>query len=218
MTDKQSDGKAVLRAFLQQWGGGFQLRSTHSKLHFHHGVLYNVDGSSDDPEINGESWKGLLIRNSIDGECYVTNVPAPADKTHPQFSVGGHMTTIKSGKVPRGGISYLMPLCSWHNHYARNHEAFELRSPKILKLFGYQLAEPAATFMARAVDGPAYSMVSVSEHSRTGWTNALTKSETPDDLLRGLAEKEDEQCFIMFEKVEKGGEVFYSICEGNVPD
>lgn len=216
MADDIQQGKAALRTFLGNFGGA-TIESTDSKLHFHHGALYNVDGSSDDPKINGESWKGLLIRNGIDGECYVTNVPAPSDKSHPCFSVGGHMTTIESGKVPHGDISYLMPLCSWHNHYARNHEAFELRSPKILKLFGYQLAEPAATFMARAVDGPAYSMVSVAVSPDISKATTIARSKSVAPLLEGLSAVGKEHTFIMFERLEKNGRVFYKICEANVP-
>lgn len=59
--------------------------------------------SRHDPKL-GQAWKGLLKKNGIDGNCYVTHPPAKVGSTHPKFVVGGHMTPNKAGKVKPGGI------------------------------------------------------------------------------------------------------------------
>jgi len=116
------------------------------------GVFYNVSGSTDDPPIPGfPTWKGLLVERAglSDARCYVENIVAPSGTSHNNFSVGGHMTKNEDGSVELGGKSYLIPLCSWHNHTNRNGKAFEVENKTIMELSGYMRSEPFATFAAR---------------------------------------------------------------------
>lgn len=126
---------------------GMKLFSTSAEVIDFGGVLYNVDGSSDDPEIDGYNWRNLLRERGVDGACYVTNVKPPARTSHPNFSIGGHMSVHQDGSVPFGDECFLMPLCSWHNSKARDHMAFEHTETRMLKLFGYMQEEPRATFL-----------------------------------------------------------------------
>lgn len=48
---------------------GMRLFSTHAEVVDFGGVLYNVDGSSDDPAIDGLNWRNLLRERGIDGEA-----------------------------------------------------------------------------------------------------------------------------------------------------
>jgi len=110
--------------------------------------VFNVVDSTDDPEIDGKSWKELLIANGIDGPCYVTN-ESPDDKSHPQFDVGGHMTLDSTGIVENGASCLLMPLCKYHNHYSRT-EAFKHDRTEMLELSGFMEKDTLATFMWRS--------------------------------------------------------------------
>ncbi|WDA41543.1 hypothetical protein [Erythrobacter sp. BLCC-B19] len=134
-----------------------KLLSTHAEVVDYHGTLYNISGSSHDPEIDGASWRQLLIRNGIDGNCYV-KVTTP-EGSHPKFDVGGHMTPNSDGSVERGSECYLMPLCKWHNSTARNGHPFTLTNPRILKLYGYMLDDMALTFMARMPSDAPFSLI-----------------------------------------------------------
>jgi hypothetical protein len=63
---------------------GIGLFSTGFSVVYYEGVIYNVEGSTDDPDIDGDSWKELLIRNGIDGNCYVTApLPDREGTSHP---------------------------------------------------------------------------------------------------------------------------------------
>ena len=120
--------------------------------------IYNVDGSSDDPKIHGDSWKRLFIAvmakagATYPDACFVSPT-APAHDSHPGFRLGGHMTQNPNGTVS-GGTCYLMPLCSWHNSKARDGVPFVPIQSTMVQLTGYLLAEPAALFAAR-LDGTA---------------------------------------------------------------
>ncbi|HEU4790829.1 MAG TPA: hypothetical protein VFS71_14175 [Flavobacterium sp.] len=113
--------------------------------------LYNVDGSTHDPKKvpghEGDTWKKLLKDNGIDHNCYVTN--PNAEGVHPEFSVGGHMTTNSNGQVANGGTCYLMPECSWHNNKARDGVEYTHTETQMLKLTGYNLGELPVTFKLR---------------------------------------------------------------------
>ena len=125
-------------------------------------ALYNVIGSRHDPEIDGQTWISLLKTcDGIDDEtdCYVTNCPPSGKSSHPQFDVGGHMTTNSDGSVPDGGTCYLMPLCKWHNNSARNGKKFEHTSQKMIELSGYNESDTATTFLARVPGPEAFSIV-----------------------------------------------------------
>lgn len=140
---------------IKRWEG-ITIQSTGARVTEYSGVLYNVSGSTDDPKsISGlidSSWLGVLRNYGIKDEaCYVTS-PLPEKnkgKSHPLDIVGGHMTEIKSGKVPYGSHSYLMPLCKWHNNPARNTLPFEHEKTTMVKLTGYMQGELAQSFLLR---------------------------------------------------------------------
>ena len=114
--------------------------------------IYNVKKSTNDPEIDDKNWKELLIHYGINRPCYVTNQKAPTTSSHNGFDVGGHMTTNTNGIVKTGGISYLMPLCKWHNHPARNNKNFEHDETEMLLLRGFMQGDTALTFLWRMFD------------------------------------------------------------------
>lgn len=149
--------RELLAKFVDRWGQ-VELYSTGSQRINYPSVLYNVDGSSDDPNINGESWKSLLILNGINSPCYVTN-ETPEGNSHPGFNVGGHMTPNSDGRVEFGADSYLMPLCSWHNNKARDGEPFSHTNTLMLKLSGFMEGELAATFMSRLPSDKRHSII-----------------------------------------------------------
>lgn len=116
------------------------------------GVVYNVKGSTHDPKIGGKSWKQLLISYGIDHDCYVTNQNPPTGTSHSNFSVGGHVTDNSGGIVADGDITYLMPLCYWHNSTKRDGKKFTHTEIKMLELEGFMQGDTSATFMARLSD------------------------------------------------------------------
>lgn len=131
------------------------LFSTGARLVDFDDVLYNISGSTDDPQEvkdhEGKDWKNLLtsFAGLSQANCYVDNVIPEGPSSHPNFSVGGHMTPNPSGEVEQGGVSYLMPLCYWHNHTARNNKAFEHEETRMLKLTGFMEGETPITFLMR---------------------------------------------------------------------
>lgn len=129
------------------------LYSTSAKKIYVTSDVYNVSGSTADPKIGGKSWKQLLISNGINDDCYVTNHAPPSGTSHADFSVGGHVTKNSDGKVKTGDISYLMPLCYWHNSTRRDGKAFKHTQTEMLKLEGFMKGDTGITFMARISDG-----------------------------------------------------------------
>ena len=123
--------------------------------------LYNVCGSTDDPpHVPGHenaTWKGLLQAYKIDGQCYVTN--PGAEGTHPQFLVGGHMTTDAKGVVAPKGSCYLMPLCKWHNSTSKDGILFDHTETAMLQLTGYMVGELAVTFRLRMPNAAPYALL-----------------------------------------------------------
>lgn len=206
-----------LAEFVDRWGT-IELFSTGSRLINFSGVLYNVDGSSDDPEINGENWKGLLIANGINSNCYVSN-ETPEGNSHPKFSVGGHMTPNEDGQVEFGADSYLMPLCSWHNNKSRDGVAFEHTKTLMLKLSGFMQGEIAATFMARLPSERRHAIVytggdepmcaNLSEPE----ADAAKRGHFPDDVLS--CHPRD---FILFERVERDEQSKYVVTSSSLSD
>ena len=183
------------------------LKSTGANIISYSGVIYNVDGSSDDPhQIPGSigyNWKKLLIQYGIgtglDDKCYVSN-PLPNKKsTHPNFSVGGHMTEIPNGKVPKGGISYLMPLCKWHNSTARNSVAFSLNNDLILELSGYMESESPAMFALRLPSDKPYAALKL---INGGWypVNLLESELFNKGNKKMIIEREVAEYSILFER------------------
>jgi hypothetical protein len=197
---------------------GITLFSTGSRVVEYADVLYNVDGSTDDPQINGKSWKRLLQRNGINGDCYVTD-PQPAEgSSHPGFNVGGHMTPNPRGYVESGGICYLMPLCNWHNSTQRNGIPFEHEETRMLELSGYMEADIAATFEARMPGEAEYRLVSVED-------GAVISRDIDAPLLNKLNIHRDTggvnpglpQTYIRFRRVVEGGAVRFVIDDARLP-
>ncbi len=184
-----------------------KLRSTGANIISYSGVIYNVDGSSDDPhQIPGSigySWKKLLLHygigsDSIDNKCYVASPLPTGESSHPDFSVGGHMTENPSGLVTYGGISYLMPLCYWHNSTARNGVAFSLNNQVILELSGYMEKESAAMFALRLPSDKPYAALKL---IGGGWHPVnLSGSELVDGNRKIIDEQENSQYYILFER------------------
>lgn len=135
--------------------GGTLLRSAGARLVDYAGPLYNVTGSTGDPDIDGQGWKRLLIARGIDAAapCYVTD-PKAVGGSHPGFNLGGHMTPNPDGRVAGGGICYLMPLCHGHNSTAMNGRPFTLARTRMLELSGFMLDDLALTFEARMIAAP----------------------------------------------------------------
>ena len=123
--------------------------------------VFNVTGSSHDPNIGGKSWKQLLKDNGIYGPCYVTNQkPDKPDTSHYKGTwLGGHMALTKNGVIKPGGTSYLMPLCSWHNSTSRDEKNFEHSKTKMLKLGGFMEGQNAFTFHMRRKDLGEYRVL-----------------------------------------------------------
>lgn len=158
--------------------------------------IYNVDGSSDDPKIHGDSWKKLFVAVMAKAgafypnNCFVSPT-SPAHDSHPGFRLGGHMTQNQNGSAT-GGTCYLMPLCSWHNSKARDGVPFVPVQPTMVQLTGYLLAEPAALFAAR-LDGEA--------------AHALVYGTELDEVdFRGLDEAPELEREKLFENASVSGE------------
>lgn len=182
------------------------LLSTGARVVNHDGVLYNVEGSTDDPDIDGANWKELLIRNGIDGDCYVTDPLPDRDGTsHPGFNVGGHMTPNADGHVPRGEICYLMPLCKWHNSTSRDGTPFEHEETRMLELSGFMEGDIAATFAARMPGDAAYRLVSVEGAGVT------TRAFDEPQLRLFNARPALPASYLVFRRVEEDGAVQFVI-------
>lgn len=193
----------ALSTFVKKWDR-IEIRSTGATVVDFSGDLYNVDGSSLDPIIDGLNWKQLLISRGINGNCYVNNVKAPSDSSHPGFDVGGHMTTNKDGKVSTGGTSYLMPLCKWHNSIYRNKMAFSHSQTKMLKLSGYMEGDVSATFMARMPTREKFSAAQVTEKGELGVQHFSEREQLPPNS-------------VLFKHIERDGEFFHIIEDTSLP-
>lgn len=153
-----------VRLFVNRYGK-IGLFSTGAKIVDFSDDLYNVTGSTEDPkevrEYKGLAWKKLLIRllDLEDASCYVTNEAPDGESSHPNFGVGGHMTPKSTGKVPDGGITYLMPLCKWHNSTGRDGTAFEHSETRMLQLSGFMEGDSAVTFAMRLPSDEQFSLL-----------------------------------------------------------
>ena len=197
---------------------GIKLFSTSAEVVDFGGVLYNVDGSSDDPEIDGHNWRNLLRERGVDGNCYVTNVQLPGRTSHPNFSVGVHMTVHQDGSVPFGDECYLMPLCSWHNSKARDHMAFEHTETRMLKLFGYMQEEPRATFSARMASDEEFALVPLVNRDGAGLILPPRFGNELAAMLSRKAPPEELKFFVLMRQIEEDGQIFYRIEDAQLPD
>jgi hypothetical protein len=175
------------------------------------GGLYNVDGSTYDPKgvpgNPGVTWRQLLINFGINHNCYVTNTPAGG--SHPDFSVGGHMTTSSNGYVQPGGTCYLMPLCYWHNSTSKNGILFTHTQTSMLQLTGYDQAELAATFQLRLPSGEPFALLYYSEG---GW-NSQNLSEKQamnlrSEILPQINSEQDVE-HVLFERAHEAQTMLY---------
>lgn len=196
----------------------YGIESTGHRVINYTGVLYNVIGSTHDPEevegYEGSTWKNLLVNAAGlgDSPCYVTNEVPPNGTSHPNFSVGGHMTSNEDGSAPVGGDAYLMPLCSWHNHSARNGKAFEHTETKIILLSGYMQGELAATFELRRSGSPEpFSLLYLDDE------DGIWKHK---DLPEDEAVKIGSSSFTHHALLEKptGSSTLHQVREINLPD
>ncbi|MBN8809445.1 MAG: hypothetical protein J0I47_14590 [Sphingomonas sp.] len=164
MLDQEAQQAATqqLREFVDKYSG-MRIQSTSAKVVTYTNGLYNVDGSTWDPKIDGKNWKPLLEFYGIGGNCYVTSPLPTKPSSHPGFNVGGHMTQNDKGSVPTGGQCYLMPLCSWHNGKANDGVLFSHTQTKMLQLSGYMQGEAVATFLARLPSDAPLSLVFLDE-------------------------------------------------------
>jgi hypothetical protein len=193
-----------------------ELLSTGFKVIDYAGVLYNVEGSTDDPDIDGNNWKKLLIRNGIDGDCYVTDpLPDREGTSHPGFNVGGHMTPNADGHVPIGGNCYLMPLCKWHNSTSKDGTPFKHTKTKMLKLSGYMEGDIAITFAARMPGDATYRLVSMEGDGLAIRPIAEPQLHLLDARVNGLALPARS---LLLRRVEKDGEVRFMIEDSSFPE
>lgn len=197
---------------------GMKLLSTRAEVVEFAGVLYNVDGSSDDPEIDGYNWRSLLRERGIDRDCYVTNIQPLGETSHANFSVGGHMTVNRDGSVPFGGECFLMPLCSWHNSKARDHMAFEHTETRMLKLFGYLEKEPRATFSARMASDEEFALVALADSGGAGLISPPRLGNQPLKLLDGIAGLKEPEFFVLLRQNQEDGQTFYRIEDAKLPN
>jgi hypothetical protein len=206
--EEQNIATEQLKQFVARYGD-MKIQSTSAKVVYYADDLYNVDGSSDDPYIDGKKWKPLLQAYGISGNCYA-NTPVPQGITsHPAFSVGGHMTPNADGDVPIGGDCYLMPLCSWHNNTARNGQVFEHTQTKMLELSGYMQGEPAATFLARMSGEAPLSLVFLGEEGLS-YRNI---PDAPGAVAKALAcvDGPSGAPFLLFRQHSEGDVVTYTV-------
>ena len=190
------------------------LFSTGARLVEFEDVLYNISGSTDDPQEvkdhEGKDWKNLLT--SFEGlshaHCYVDNVIPEGPSSHPNFSVGGHMTPNPSGEVEQGGISYLMPLCYWHNHTARNHKAFEHEETTMLELTGFMEGETPITFLMRLPADEQGVLLYFDDTAQSWQFKKLDKIPTSTSavgLFSGISTRADPAAeYAMLEKTDGG--------------
>lgn len=208
----------ALATFVSQYSG-VNIQSTSAQVVNFSGVLYNVAGSTPDPPIGGVTWKQLLINYGISGNCYVTS-PLPTTSTsHPQFSVGGHMTTNAAGTVPTGGHCYLMPLCFWHNSTSKNGVPFQhVNNDTMLQLDGYMQADLAATFIARMPGAAPLRVVGLQDGqimiqpADTQVLSAMKAGQIGAERQTPMPEH-----YVVLRQVEEAGRIQYVIDEVALP-
>ena len=201
-------------AFIERYHG-IGLLSTGAKLVDYGGELYNVKGSTEDPKAidgsRGASWKRLFDRYADFSEesCYVTS-PLPNEASnHPEFAVGGHMTPNSLGIVEAGGVSYLMPLCKWHNSTARDGTAFSHTKTKMLKLTGFMVGDSAITFALR-LENPHARTILIRDRVSNAWAYKELSASEGEEIVEISAIRVvtdgNKQDYAVF---EKRGDLFY---------
>lgn len=179
--------------------------------------LYNVSGSTPDPEIDGLSWKQLLLSRGITGNCYA-DAPDPGTGTsHPGFRVGGHMTPNSDGSVEIGGVCYLMPLCSWHNSTSRDGVPFDHSQTAMLQLSGYMQSEPAAFFLARFGGAASSALIYLSDdglvHQRLDEPSAAAMNLLSTKLAKHIPPRG-----VLLVRHLENGQTFYRVEDAQLSD
>lgn len=211
-----SEAEQAIANFVHAYKGQF-IQSTSAVVVNYSGVVYNVEGSTGDPKINGASWKGLLQANGINGPCYVT-APAAGGHTHDQFNVGGHMTLNADGSVLVGGSCLLMPLCSGHNSTSMNRTPFQHQATTMLQLNGYMQMDIALTFMARMDENIETSMIYKGVDQ--SWNLAGTKHAAQNIKtlnLDAVGSSQAPEQYVTFHRVIENGKTGFRIGEVTLP-
>ncbi len=194
------------------------LESTGAEAVDYSGVLYNVSGSTNDPthvpNHHGKTWRQLLIDFGINAnaQCYVTNYPAPNGSSHPNFSVGGHMTTNPQGHVAINGFCYLMPLCFWHNSTSNNGKPFSHQLTAMLKLTGYMKGELALTFQVRLPSSEPFALL----FSKDGAWNYRDVSQSEAESFVSEPSAIGADHYVLIERV-RGEQTLHYIRNHNLP-
>jgi hypothetical protein len=203
-----------VRAFIKRYSG-IGLLSTGAELVEYAGKLYNVKGSTEDPKAvdgsRGASWKRLFdhYADFSEANCYVTS-PLPNEASnHPEFAVGGHMTPNSSGIVQPGGVTYLMPLCKWHNSTSRDGTAFSHAKTKMLKLTGFMEGDSAITFALR-LENPHIHTILLHDPGNNAWAyKGLSVPEWQKIKESSVAHMLVDAHKCDFAVFEKRGDLFY---------
>jgi len=99
------------------------------------------------------------------------------------------MTTNINGIVTTGGVSYLMPLCKWHNHPARNDKAFEHDRTEMLLLRGFMQSDTALTFKWRLFDNKSrYKALVETAH---GWKVITQEDNNHQELMEKIVKMQN---------------------------
>lgn len=203
-----------VRAFINKYAG-VGLLSTGAQLVDYAGELYNVKGSTEDPKAvdgsRGATWKRLFnaYADFSDACCYVTSPLPGGASSHPEFAVGGHMTPNSSGIVQSGAVTYLMPLCKWHNSTSRDGIAFSHSKTKMLKLTGFMEGDSAITFALRLENSYAYTFLFFDPSSDSWAFRELSSAEVSTALSKSpalMSVGTHRQDYAIF---EKRGDLFY---------
>ncbi|QKG72235.1 hypothetical protein [Erythrobacter mangrovi] len=210
------DAVASLKAFADRHSG-LQIESTGATVVTYSGVLFNVKGSTPDPKIGGLTWKALLERYSVDGWCYADTPPAPGGSSHPDFSVGGHVTPNEDGSVPTGGTCYLMPLCYWHNGKANDGQPFEHSETRMLQLTGYMTGDLAATFIARMAGAAPLALVYLDE-TGLAFRSLADEPEAVDAALETAAAGGGKPAHVLLRRRGAGETATYTIDRAQFAD
>lgn len=209
--EEQDIATEQLKQFVAQFSG-MRIQSTGAKVVTYSSDLYNVVGSTTDPKIDGKTWKALLQAYGISGNCFADT--PKGEKSHPDFSVGGHVTPNSDGSVATGGTCYLMPLCYWHNGKANDGKAFQHSQTQMLELSGYMQGEPAATFLARVPGEAPLSLVFLGDEGLS-YRNI---ADAPEAAAKALAfvdgpSAEGAGPFLLLRQHSGGGAVTYTVEE-----
>ncbi len=216
--DDRPTANDALKQFVEAYAGQRIDSTGYSKVPNVALPIYNVIGSTTDPKIPGfPTWKDLLDHNGFAGnKCFVTGA---ADRSHPGFDVGGHMTHQADGSVLKG-ICYLMPLCKLHNGKGFEKQPFKsLTSTTMLQLTGYKPKDVAATFLARLAGDAPVALVFRSGEGLDYRALNDARADTREKLFEDVADSRGNdlpQHYVMLKRMPDGDRPTYEIVDHNV--